>query len=97
VAYMVHLWLKYPKFGFQRTSDIASRRVREGRLNLAQAKKLIMENDPKLDPRAMADFINFLGYTPKQFWDVVEKLWNRGIFEKVDGVWRPKDSFFGDL
>jgi len=97
VAYMVHLWLKYPKFGFQRTSDIASRRVREGALSLSQAKKLIWEHDHKLDQRAMDDFINFLGYTPKQFWDIVEKFWDRDIFEKVDGVWRLKDPVYKDL
>ena len=97
VAYMVHLWLKYPKFGFQRTSDIASRRVREGTLSLSEAKKLIMEHDHKLDQRAMDDFINFLRYTPKQFWDIIEKFWNRDIFEKVEGVWRLKKSIYEEF
>jgi len=90
VAYMVHLWLKYPKFGFQRTSDIVSRRVREGGLNLDQAKELIMNNDYKLDQRAMEDFINVLGYTPNQFWSIVEKFWNKDIFKKENGVWESK-------
>lgn len=97
VAYMVHLWLKYPKFGFQRTSDIASRRVREGLLSLSEAKKLIMEHDHKLDQRAMEDFIGFLGYTPRQFWDIVEQFWNPEIFERVDGVWKPRETAFSDL
>lgn len=97
VAYMAHLWLKYPKFGFQRTSDIASRRVREGLLSLSEAKKLIMEHDHKLDQHAMEDFINFLGYTPKQFWDIIERFWNREIFKKVDGVWRLKESVYKEF
>ena len=97
IGYLVHLWLKYPKFGFQRSSDVASRYVREGVLSLSQAKGLIMENDHKLDQLAMDDFINFLGYTPKQFWDIVEKFWNRDIFEKVDGVWRIRDTVYKDL
>jgi len=86
-AYMVHLWLKYPKFGFQRTSDIASRRVREGHLTLDEAKQLIKEFDPNLDQIALNDFIGFLGYTPQQFWSIVEKMWNRNIFEQRDGKW----------
>ena len=94
VAYLVHLWLKYPKFGFQRTSDIASRRVREGELSLSQAKKLIMQHDHKLDQSAMDDFINFLGYTPKQFWDIVEKYWNRDIFKKINERWILKDPIY---
>ena len=92
IAYMVHLWLKYPKFGFQRTSDIASRRVREGKISLSQAEKLIKENDSKLDQRAQDDFIDFLGYSPRQFWDIVEKYWNKNIFEKRDDLWMFKEE-----
>jgi len=94
IAYMVHIWLKYPKFGFQRTSDIVSRRLREGLISLEEAKKLIIENDHKLDQRAMEDFINFLGYTPKKFWDIVERFWNKNIFEKIDDVWVKKESVY---
>jgi len=90
IAYVLNIWLKYPKFGFQRTSDIASRRVREGKISLTEAKNLITEHDPKLDQRALNDFIAFLGYTPKHFWDVVERFWNREIFEKVDDIWKKK-------
>ena len=91
-AYIVHLWLKYPKFGFQRVSDIISRRVRQGRVDLKKAKKLILENDHKLDQRAMEDFINFCGYSPKQFWDIIENFWNHKIFEKKDDLWKMKNS-----
>lgn len=90
VGYMVHLWLKYPKFGFQRTSDIASRRVREGLISVSEAKKLIEENDHKLDQLAKEDFINFLGYTPLQFWNIVEKYWDHNIFKNSEGAWKLK-------
>jgi N-acetyl sugar amidotransferase len=76
-AYMVHLWLKYPKFGFQRVTDIASRRVREGKLTLDKAKDLIARHDPVLDPRARRDFCSFMGYTKKDFWKIVA-CHNRG-------------------
>ncbi|MCX5666805.1 MAG: N-acetyl sugar amidotransferase [Candidatus Omnitrophica bacterium] len=97
VAYILNIWLKYPKFGFQRTSDIASRRVREGLLTLEEAKKLIMEHDHKLDQRALDDFINFLGITSKYFWNTVDRFWNRKIFNNVNGAWRLKDPVYKDL
>lgn len=76
-AYMVHLWLKYPKFGFQRVSDIASRRVREGRLSLEEAKLLISEKDRELDPVALKDFCSTCGYTEEEFWKIVnEAQWH---------------------
>jgi N-acetyl sugar amidotransferase len=86
-AYLVHLWLKYPKFGFQRTSDIASRRLREGRITLDDARQMIKERDHKLDQRAMIDFISFLGYSQKEFWEITDRLWKKDIFEEKDGEW----------
>lgn len=71
MAYMVHLWLKYPKFGFQRVSDIASRRVREGYLTLDEAKKRIADYDSRLDRKALKDFCQTLGYTEAEFWRIV--------------------------
>lgn len=94
IAYLVHIWLKYPKFGFQRTSDIAARRIREGALSIKKAKNNILEVDPVLDQLALEDFIGFLGYTKKEFWDIVERFWNQEIFKK-DGVsWKMKVTRF---
>lgn len=74
VAYIVHIWLKYPKFGFQRICDLASRRVREGYMELEHAKKLIDDNDHKLDQKALDDFLAFTGYSVKEFWEIVDKF-----------------------
>ena len=90
VAYMVHHWLKYPKFGFQRVCDIVSRFIREGLISLEDGKKWILANDNKLDQKALDDFCQLLGYTQKQFYDIVEKFWNRDIFKKENGVWKLK-------
>ena len=45
----------------------------------------------------MQNFINFLGYTPKQFWVIVDRFWNREIFDKVNGLWILKESIHKDL
>jgi len=42
----------------------------------------------------MQDFINFMGYQPRQFWDIVEKFWNKEIFENVDGTWILKNPLW---
>lgn len=94
MAYLTHLWLKYPKFGFQRASDIVARRIREGNLSLDDGKKLIMKHDHKLDQLALKDFNAFLGYTTKEFWDVVEGFWNPNIFKKDGIIWEMKESRF---
>lgn len=77
-GYMIHLWLKYPKFGFQRVSDIESRHIREGLQTREQAMKLVRDHDHKLDPKALADFCTTLGYTEKEFKEIVNgSEWNR--------------------
>jgi hypothetical protein len=81
VAYMVHLWLKYPKFGFQRAMDIASRRCREGLMTLDEVKQVAVQVDPILDRRAMVDFCHTLGYVEEEFWAIVNKWRNPEIFE----------------
>jgi hypothetical protein len=40
LAYFVHLWMKYPKFGFSRTTDIASRWIRKGTITRDEGKLL---------------------------------------------------------
>lgn len=95
-AYLTHIWLKYPKFGFQRTTDIASRRVREGALSIEEAKKIILERDHKLDQLALEDFINFLGYTKREFWNIVDRFWNPEIFEKKGCTWKLKNPRFDE-
>jgi len=78
VAYMIHHWMKYPKFGFNRPVDIAGRDCREGRITLDEVKQ-ITRNQWRIDERALYDFCGFCGYTIPEFWDIVESHWNYNI------------------
>ena len=94
VAYLTHLWLKYPKFGFQRTSDIVARRIRENNMSLEEGKKIISEKDHILDQKALEDFCFTLGYSKKQFWNIVDKFWNKNLFTKKANYWEMKVERF---
>jgi len=74
VAYIIQLWTKYPKFGFQRVTDIATRFVREGKLTRDEAIKLIEEKDHICDPMAKKDFCDTIGITEAYFDEIVEKF-----------------------
>lgn len=90
-AYLVHSWLKYPKFGHASATDYAARFVRYGLLTRAEAIALVKQHDHKIDPKSVEDFIRFVGYTESEFWNVIESLYNREIFEKNSfGEWRLK-------
>lgn len=95
-AYMIHPWLKYPKFGHASATDYAARFVRYGLLTREQAAELVRERDHQLDPLCVQDFIEFLGYTETEFWQIVDKLYNRDLFEKNSfGEWTLKNPVKG--
>jgi hypothetical protein len=92
MAYMVHPWLKYPKFGHASATDYAARFVRYGLLTREEAVKLVKERDAKLDPKCVQDFCSFCGYTETEFWGIVDKLYNRDLFTKDSfGQWVLKE------
>jgi len=93
VAYLLNVWMKYPKFGFARATDMVGYWKRAGKINNEKALELIKENDHKLDQKVLEDFLSFTGYTHKEFWNIVEKFWNKDIFYKTrDGLWKLKHS-----
>ncbi len=90
-AYLVHAWMKYPKFGHATATDSASRYVRYGLITREEAIQLVKKHDSQLDELCVRDFCAFAGYTAKQFWDIVDRFYNREIFEKDQaGEWKLK-------
>jgi N-acetyl sugar amidotransferase len=87
-AYLVHSWMKYPKFGHASATDYSARFVRYGMLTREQAKQIVRERDHNLDPLCIRDFCAFLGYSESEFWSIVERQYNSNIFEKdKTGAW----------
>ena len=87
-AYLVHPWLKYPKFGHASATDYAARMVRYGLIDRDKAIQLVKEHDHKLDPLCVRDFCQFCGYTETEFWEIIDKMYNKDIFYKDDyGEW----------
>lgn len=94
VGYIVHLWCKFIKYGFQRVSDMACRFVREGKLTKEQAMEFIKDRDYQLDPYAKYDFCRCIGITEDEFDEVVDKFANKDLLVKDrNGQWRRKDLY----
>lgn len=94
IGYIIGVWTKYPKFGFQRVSDMACRFVRDGILTKEQAEQYIAEQDWVVDPAAKRDFCRAIGITESFFDACVDKHANRDLLVKdVNGRWRRKDYY----
>lgn len=91
-AYLVHPWLKYPKFGHASTTDYASRFIRYGLLTRDEGVELVRKHDHDIDPLCVRDFCEFCGYRESEFWAIVDKLYNRDLFIKNSvGEWVLKE------
>lgn len=82
MGYLVHPWLKYPKFGHASATDYAARFVRYGLLTRNEAIELVKKHDHRLDQKALDDFCRFAGLSIRRFWEIADGLYNRDIFEK---------------
>ena len=80
-AYLVHSWMKYPKFGHASATDYAARMIRYGMLTREEAFRLVDEHDHALDPRCVREFCEFLGYAERDFWKILNSHFNKDIFE----------------
>lgn len=90
-GYLVHAWMKYPKFGHACATDYASRFIRYGLLTRDEAVKIVRERDSVLDPKCVRDFCSFCGYTETEFWKIVDKFYNKDLFGKDEfGRWKLK-------
>ena len=94
LGYIVHPWLKYPKFGHARATDVSCNWIRNGYITREQGIQYVKEHDHKIDPKALDDFLQFTGYSDREFWDIVDKFYNRALFDNVDGEWRLKDPIW---
>ena len=91
-AYLVHTWMKWPKFGHASATDYASRFVRYGLMTREEAIRLASEREEKLDPLCVRDFCQFCGYSETEFWNIVDSFYNEEIFKKDNrGNWILKE------
>jgi N-acetyl sugar amidotransferase len=93
-GYLVHPWLKYPKFGHARTTDVCCYLIRLGYITREYAIQLVKMNDHLLDNVALTDFLTFLQITSEQFWEKVDTLYNKDIFYRDDNIWKLKDPIW---
>ena len=82
MAYLVHPWLKYPKFGHASATDYASKYIRYGLISRNEGIELVKKYDHKIDQKAVQDFCDFLGYNLTDFYKIVDKFYNPDLFEK---------------
>lgn len=92
VGYLMQIFTKFVKYGFQRVADIACRMVREGTLTKDKARELIDKYDHICDPESKADFCRAIGITENRFDKIVARHANQAIVEFKDNQWKVRNG-----
>jgi N-acetyl sugar amidotransferase len=87
----VHDYLKFLKFGYGRATDDASMEIRHGRMTREEGIEMVREYDAN-EPSTLQSYLDFLGLSKDAFYNIVEPMRDSGIWEKVNGEWKMKDS-----
>ena len=87
----IHDYFKYLKYGFGRTSDIASLHIRRGRLSREQGVSIVKKRDGAYPSTCLdlplIEILTPLGLTINDFDLICDQFTNRAIFKSnVDGT-----------
>ena len=91
IGYLLNQYLKYPKYGHASATEMASRWIRAGLKTKEEMVPFVKEYDKNLDQGIVDKFLEFTGMSVKEFWEIMDKWYNRALFERdSDGVWQEK-------
>lgn len=90
IEYLMHPWMKYPKFGHTVCTDYVSKFIRYGRMTRKQGIKIIKQREHKLDKKIIKYFCDYCGYTRKEFFAIIDKHYNTNLFKKTLFGWKRK-------
>jgi hypothetical protein len=91
LGYLLNQYLKYPKFGHASATEMASRWIRAGLKTREEMIPMVKQYDKNLDQGIIDEFCEFTKISPREFWSVMDKWFNKELFEQDrDGVWHEK-------
>jgi hypothetical protein len=85
VGYLMNYYLKYAKYGYGKATDVASHLIRYGHISLLEGINLVRLEEGLLDQKILDDFLRFTGYSDRDFWAIMNKWWNKDLFEIKGG------------
>lgn len=88
--YALHTYLMYLKFGFGRANQDACIEIRRGAMNRSQALQLVQLYDGQFPHDFLEGYLAYYDMSAQEFDAVLDRWANKELFEKVDGLWKPR-------
>lgn len=85
-----HWYMGYIKFGMGRASREAQMEIRSGHITREEACALVKRYDGEFPQKYFPDFLNYLGITEPEFWEVVDFYRERSpyLWVQQNGEWK---------
>ncbi|MDA9882905.1 N-acetyl sugar amidotransferase [Flavobacteriaceae bacterium] len=83
----IHHFIKWYKFGFTRLFDNLAIEIKKGRMNIDDAKKIILKNGIQEPTKDIIKFCNYMGITKDHFYSIVEKFRDPKVWTFHNGKW----------
>jgi N-acetyl sugar amidotransferase len=88
--YALHAYMMYLKYGFGRATQDAGIEIRRGSMTRDQALNLVKMYDNAYPHHLIDTYLDYYKMTKDEFDAVLDSYANRNLFEKIDGIWKPK-------
>jgi N-acetyl sugar amidotransferase len=88
--YSLHAYMMYLKLGFGRATQDAGIEIRRGAMTRDQAVNLVNLYDGFYPEEYVQTYLEYYQMTQAEFDLVIDRWANKKLFEKVDGLWKPK-------
>ena len=90
---IVNQMIKYLKFGFGHVTDQVCEAINSGMMDREEGLELVKKYDGRCDERFIKRFCDYLEISEEEFWEVVDRVVNRELFERDEkGRWRLKED-----
>jgi N-acetyl sugar amidotransferase len=86
----LHAYCMFLKFGFGRATSDACIDVRRGAMDRKQALALVKRYDWEYPEALIPRFLDYFEMTKQEFYHVIDKLANKEVLQKTNGIWRLK-------
>ena len=86
----LHDYLRFIKFGYGRTTDHASKDIRNNYISRADGIKESLRRD-SIKPKDLSRWLEYVGWTEKKFDEIADTFRDPRVWWIKDGEWYKKD------
>ena len=91
-----HYFTTLIKFGIGRATYDAAQEVRNDKITRDEASYLVKKYDTEFPQKYFKEFLEYIGTTEDEFWQVVDRYRSPHLWDKSSGEWKLRHTVNGD-